>query len=79
MRDAEPAGDPHRQPIPNRSRLDPRTQTLYTANQVDNNVSVIDATRCNAQTTSGCRQRVPEVTVEVGRDGRRPRRRHRLS
>jgi DNA-binding beta-propeller fold protein YncE len=41
--------------------LDPQTQTLYTANQVDNDVSVIDATRCDAQTTSGCRARVPEV------------------
>ena len=41
--------------------LDPDTQTLYTANQVDNDVSVIDATRCDAQTTSGCRARVPEV------------------
>jgi DNA-binding beta-propeller fold protein YncE len=41
--------------------LDPATQTLYTANQVDNDVSVIDATRCDAQTTSGCRARVPET------------------
>jgi DNA-binding beta-propeller fold protein YncE len=41
--------------------LDPDTQTLYTANQVDNDVSVIAATRCDAQTTSGCRARVPEV------------------
>lgn len=41
--------------------LDPHTQTLYTANQVDNDVSVIDATRCDAQTTSGCRAPVPEV------------------
>ena len=41
--------------------LDPDTQTLYTANQLDNDVSVIAATRCDAQTTSGCRARVPEV------------------
>jgi DNA-binding beta-propeller fold protein YncE len=41
--------------------LDPDTQTLYTANQLGNDVSVIDATRCDAQTTSGCRARVPEV------------------
>ena len=41
--------------------VDPDTQTLYTANQVDNDVSVIDATRCDAQTTGGCRARVPEV------------------
>ena len=43
--------------------LDPDTQTLYTANQVDNDVSVIDATRCDAQTTSGCRARVPEAPI----------------
>ena len=43
--------------------LDPRTQTLYTANQLDNNVSVIDASRCNARTTSGCRHRAPEVAI----------------
>ena len=36
--------------------LDPQTQTLYTANATDNDVSVIDAKRCNAQVTSGCRQ-----------------------
>ena len=43
--------------------LDPLTQTLYTANQVDNDVSVIDATRCNAETTIGCRARVPEAPI----------------
>ena len=36
-------------------RLDPQTQTLYTANAVDGDVSVIDPTRCDAQNTSGCR------------------------
>ena len=48
---------------PEMVRLDPRTQTLYTANQVDNDVSVIAATRCDAQNTSGCRQGVPEAPV----------------
>jgi DNA-binding beta-propeller fold protein YncE len=43
--------------------LDPRTQTLYTANWVDNDVSVIDATRCNAQTVSGCVHRPPAVNL----------------
>jgi DNA-binding beta-propeller fold protein YncE len=43
--------------------LDPDTQTLYTANHVDNDVSVIDATRCDAQTTSGCRHRAPEIPL----------------
>jgi DNA-binding beta-propeller fold protein YncE len=48
---------------PQMVRLDPRTQTLYTANEVDSDVSVIDATRCDAQTTSGCRPRAPEIPV----------------
>ena len=43
--------------------LDPRTQTLYTANQISNDVSVIDPVRCNAQTTIGCRARAPEVPI----------------
>jgi len=43
--------------------LDSQTQTLYTADEVDNDVSVIDASRCNAQTTSGCRHPAPDVAV----------------
>jgi DNA-binding beta-propeller fold protein YncE len=43
--------------------LDPQTQTLYTANETDNDVSVIDATRCNAQTTSGCRKAPPAAPI----------------
>ena len=43
--------------------LDSQTQTLYTADEVDNDVSVIDASRCNAQTTSGCRHPAPEAAV----------------
>jgi DNA-binding beta-propeller fold protein YncE len=43
--------------------LDPTTQTLYTADEVDNTVSIIDATRCSAQTTRGCRPRAPNVTI----------------
>jgi DNA-binding beta-propeller fold protein YncE len=43
--------------------LDSQTQTLYTANEVDNDVSVIDASRCNAQTTSGCRRPAPAVAI----------------
>ena len=50
---------------PQMVRLDPRTQTLYTANEVDSDVSVIDATRCDAQTTTGCRPREPEVPVSA--------------
>ena len=41
--------------------LKSQTQTLYTADEVDNDVSVIDASRCNAQTTSGCRHAAPDV------------------
>jgi DNA-binding beta-propeller fold protein YncE len=43
--------------------LNPGTQTLYTASQVTNDVSVIDASRCNATITSGCRQAPPAVTL----------------
>jgi DNA-binding beta-propeller fold protein YncE len=43
--------------------LDGQTQTLYTANEVSNDVSVIDASRCNAQTTSGCRHPAPTVAI----------------
>jgi DNA-binding beta-propeller fold protein YncE len=43
--------------------LDRQTQTLYTASQVDNAVSVIDAALCNAQDTSGCRQPPPAITL----------------
>jgi YVTN family beta-propeller protein len=43
--------------------LDPDTQTLYTANQVSNDVSVINASRCNATITSGCRQPPPAITL----------------
>jgi YVTN family beta-propeller protein len=39
------------------------TQTLYTANQVSNDVSVIDAARCNATVTSGCRQPPPAIAL----------------
>ncbi len=47
--------------------LDDQTQTLYTANEVGNDVSVIDATRCNAEITSGCRHPAPEVAVSAAR------------
>ena len=66
----EPTRDPHRQRPTRWSGLDPETQTLYTANQDDSDVSVIDATRCDAQTTGGCRPRAPEVPV--GNEGALP-------
>ena len=43
--------------------LDPETQTLYIANEVDDDVSVIDASRCNAETTRGCRHLPPQAPV----------------
>jgi YVTN family beta-propeller protein len=43
--------------------LDSQTQTLYTANTVDNDISVIDASRCNAHTTRGCRHLAPAVPI----------------
>ena len=46
--------------------LDPRTQTLYTVSQLDNDVSVIDAARCNAQTTDGCRHLPPMIPISTG-------------
>jgi DNA-binding beta-propeller fold protein YncE len=39
------------------------TQTLYTANQVTNDVSVIDASRCDATNTRGCRQPPLAITL----------------
>jgi DNA-binding beta-propeller fold protein YncE len=46
--------------------LDSQTQTLYTANEVGNDVSVIDASRCNAQTTVGCRHPAPAMALAAG-------------
>jgi DNA-binding beta-propeller fold protein YncE len=43
--------------------LDTHTQTLYTADEVDNTVSVIGAARCNAHDTSGCRHPAPAVAI----------------
>ncbi len=43
--------------------LDDATQTLYTANQLSDDVSVIDPARCDARTSSGCRARAPEVPI----------------
>ncbi len=46
--------------------FDQQTQTLYTANQTDNDVSVIAAALCNAQVTSGCRLAPPAVPIATG-------------
>jgi DNA-binding beta-propeller fold protein YncE len=39
------------------------TQTVYTANQVTNDVSVVNAARCNDAVTRGCRQPPPALTL----------------
>lgn len=46
--------------------LDPQTQTLYSPSFTDNDVSVINARRCNAQKTSGCRLVPPTVRIAAG-------------
>jgi YVTN family beta-propeller protein len=46
--------------------IDPNNQSVYVANLNDSTVSVIDATSCNAQTTSGCDARPPTVAVDGG-------------
>jgi DNA-binding beta-propeller fold protein YncE len=46
--------------------LDQQTQTLYVANEADNDVSVIEASTCNARVTSGCRQDPPAAPVGWG-------------
>jgi DNA-binding beta-propeller fold protein YncE len=43
--------------------LDPITQTLYTANEVDNDISVIDPSTCSAEDTKGCRHPAPSVAI----------------
>ena len=53
----------HTGALPEAVVLDPGTQTLYTANQFDSDISVIDATRCNVQVTAGCRRRPPAVNI----------------
>jgi YVTN family beta-propeller protein len=42
---------------------DPGTGTLYSANFVDNTVSVLNAASCDASTTRGCRTAPPAATV----------------
>ena len=52
-------------PGPNLPQLNPSTHTLYvTAGKKENKIYVIDASTCNAQTTSGCGQKPATVTVD---------------
>jgi len=46
--------------------LDSQTQTLYTASEADNDISVIDASQCNAQATAGCRHPAPAMALAAG-------------
>ena len=50
--------------IPAVAVFDATTRTVYVENELDRNVSVVDATRCNAQDTTGCAQTPP--TIQVG-------------
>jgi YVTN family beta-propeller protein len=43
--------------------VDPSTNTVYTANFNDNNVSVTDAASCSAEVSAGCRDQLPEAQV----------------
>ena len=62
LRAAAAADHPHRRG-PRIGRPHPDTQTLYTANQVTNDVSVIDARVATPTITSGCRQPPPAITL----------------
>jgi DNA-binding beta-propeller fold protein YncE len=48
---------------PSGTAVDPATHTLYAANGIDNDVTVIDTARCDAADTSGCRHPAPTATV----------------
>jgi YVTN family beta-propeller protein len=49
--------------------LDSRTNTIYVTGETSNDVSVIDGKSCNAQTTSGCRERPERVRAGGGARG----------
>jgi DNA-binding beta-propeller fold protein YncE len=46
---------------PSGTAVDPATHTLYAANGIDNDVTVIDTARCDAADTTGCRH--PALTT----------------
>lgn len=45
---------------------DPATHTLYTSNQNDNSVSVVNTAHCHAGDTAGCAQHVHSVSLPAG-------------
>jgi YVTN family beta-propeller protein len=49
--------------------VDQATDTVYTANNVDGTISVINAATCNATTASGCAQTVRTINVGAGPAG----------
>jgi YVTN family beta-propeller protein len=53
--------------LPDGLAIDPSTQTVYAANWKSATVTVIDASTCNAQVTSGCAASHPTIPV-----GKRP-------
>jgi DNA-binding beta-propeller fold protein YncE len=55
--------------MPESVDLDPQTETLYVANQIDNDVSVIDASACDARVTRGCRQAPTAVPISTPANG----------
>ena len=51
---------------PQDAAFDPATRTVYVANQNANTLSVVDAHRCNARDTAGCRQTAPTAAAGSG-------------
>jgi DNA-binding beta-propeller fold protein YncE len=54
--------------FPVAAAFNPATRTLYVANLVSGGISVIDAARCNAVTTRGCRHPVKSIKDRFGPD-----------
>lgn len=48
--------------------LDPQTHTVYTANDTDGSVSVVDAGRCNARTPARCPTRAASIATGARTD-----------
>jgi YVTN family beta-propeller protein len=48
--------------------VDPRTRTLYVADQQDDDVSEFDAAACSATRTTGCRDEAPAIATAGARD-----------
>jgi len=52
--------------LPKAVAIDESLDTLYTANQIDSTVSVVDTRTCNAHVTSGCGRTSPTIAVTGG-------------